>query len=236
MSDFNITVPGGESKRLKTGGKYCPSDIVVTAEGGSQNDNPLYYARNMNSTYDDAIFTETENLVLRFKAPPSFTASGVGGMYRTFFATKGLKVVKIITDDIALPITFVQTFRENTDIEIVDLTECARTITNMDYMCFQANSLKSIFGALDVSQCTSFTYSFFAGTLRDVEFVPNTIKADIRFNSAYLTDASIESIINGLADLTGGTAQTLTLHSTVCAKLTDEQKTAIHAKNWTLAY
>ena len=34
MSDFNITVPGGESKRLKTAGKYCPADIVVTAEGG----------------------------------------------------------------------------------------------------------------------------------------------------------------------------------------------------------
>lgn len=33
MSEFNITVPGGESKRLKTGGKYCPADIVVTAEG-----------------------------------------------------------------------------------------------------------------------------------------------------------------------------------------------------------
>ena len=35
MSEFNITIPGGESKRLLTGGKYCPADIVVTAEGGS---------------------------------------------------------------------------------------------------------------------------------------------------------------------------------------------------------
>ena len=33
MSDFNISIPGGTSKRLKTGGKYCPADIVVTAEG-----------------------------------------------------------------------------------------------------------------------------------------------------------------------------------------------------------
>ncbi len=36
MSEFNITVPGGESKRLKTGGKYCPADIVVTAEGRAE--------------------------------------------------------------------------------------------------------------------------------------------------------------------------------------------------------
>ena len=34
MSEFNITIPGGQSKRLLTAGKYCPSDIVVTAEGG----------------------------------------------------------------------------------------------------------------------------------------------------------------------------------------------------------
>lgn len=33
MSDMKISIPGGESKRLLTGGKYCSSDIVVTAEG-----------------------------------------------------------------------------------------------------------------------------------------------------------------------------------------------------------
>ena len=34
MSDINITIPGGSSKRLPTAGKYCDADIVVTAEGG----------------------------------------------------------------------------------------------------------------------------------------------------------------------------------------------------------
>lgn len=34
MSDINITVEGNSSKRLKTAGKYCDKDIVVTAEGG----------------------------------------------------------------------------------------------------------------------------------------------------------------------------------------------------------
>ena len=36
MSDINITIPGGSSKRLMTEGKYCDKNIVVTAEGGSQ--------------------------------------------------------------------------------------------------------------------------------------------------------------------------------------------------------
>ena len=34
MSDINISILGGEKKRLLTGGKYCPNDIVVEAEGG----------------------------------------------------------------------------------------------------------------------------------------------------------------------------------------------------------
>lgn len=33
MSEFTVSIPGGESKRLKTAGKYCPADIIVTAEG-----------------------------------------------------------------------------------------------------------------------------------------------------------------------------------------------------------
>lgn len=34
MSDININVEGNSSLRLKTAGKYCDKDIVVTAEGG----------------------------------------------------------------------------------------------------------------------------------------------------------------------------------------------------------
>lgn len=33
MSDINITIEGGTSKRLKTAGKYCDRDIVVTSTG-----------------------------------------------------------------------------------------------------------------------------------------------------------------------------------------------------------
>lgn len=34
MSEINITIEGGTSKRLLTAGKFCDRDIVVTAEGG----------------------------------------------------------------------------------------------------------------------------------------------------------------------------------------------------------
>lgn len=41
MSDINISVDGGTSKRLLTAGKYCESDIVVTASGGGGDDDTL---------------------------------------------------------------------------------------------------------------------------------------------------------------------------------------------------
>ena len=34
MSEFNIIVKSGETKRLLTSGKYCDRDILVTAQGG----------------------------------------------------------------------------------------------------------------------------------------------------------------------------------------------------------
>lgn len=73
--------------------------------------------------------------------------------------------------------------------------------------------------------------------LEEVRFVENSIPKGINFSSSSkLSDASRQSIINGLADLTGGTTQTLTVHANIGNKLTDEQKAIITAKNWTLAY
>lgn len=40
MSTHNITIQSGTSKRLKTGGKYCDRDIIVTATGGGGGDVP----------------------------------------------------------------------------------------------------------------------------------------------------------------------------------------------------
>lgn len=54
-------------------------------------------------------------------------------------------------------------------------------------------------------------------------------------DSSKLTNESIMSIINALADLTGLDAQTITFHTDVKAKLTDEQIATITGKNWTLA-
>ena len=73
--------------------------------------------------------------------------------------------------------------------------------------------------------------------LAEFRVVANTIKYSLIISSCDKLSADTrQSIIDGLADLTGSTAQTLTLHATVGGKLTDEQKATITAKNWTLVY
>ena len=51
-----------------------------------------------------------------------------------------------------------------------------------------------------------------------------------------LDDDSVQSAIDHLVDLTGGTTQTLTFAANIGNRLTQEQKDQITAKNWTLAY
>lgn len=76
-----------------------------------------------------------------------------------------------------------------------------------------------------------------ASQLHYIRFVPLSIPKNISFSGcSSLSADSIQSIIDGLADLTGTTAQTMTLHTTVGAKLTEAQKENIAAKNWTLVY
>ena len=116
-------------------------------------------------------------------------------------------------------------------------TSKATFVTNMFRGC---EALDTIDGTpLDFSSMVDTQINFLnlCTSLVDIRFVPNTIPVAISFTSTQkLSAESIQSIIDGLADLTGGTAQTLTLHATVGGKLTDEQKATITAKNWTLVY
>lgn len=61
------------------------------------------------------------------------------------------------------------------------------------------------------------------------------IKYSYRIYSNLYDRATLRALINGLADLTGGTAQTLTMSATNLAKLTAEDIAIATAKNWTLA-
>lgn len=111
---------------------------------------------------------------------------------------------------------------------------------------------------INISSATNLTSAFanYGGTDLSLIVSETTVFADNTFNPATnlttmtisgtiatslnlkwspsLSNASVQNIIDCLKDLSGATAQKLTLHKTVVANMTQAQKDAISAKNWTL--
>ncbi len=108
-------------------------------------------------------------------------------------------------------------------------------VENMLYMFGECHSLRNI-PQLDLSLITNSFNPLIPGYNENVEvsvsFVANTINCNVLFNPNLTVD-SLLSLIAGLVDLTEQDAKTLTIGSQNIAKLTDAQKNAITAKNWT---
>lgn len=150
----------------------------------------------------------------------------------------GIKKLKLKGNTANNAITTAYPFYSRT-IEEIDLTEFGagglkfKTFKGLAYGC---SKLKYIYGELDCSEITGsievpFTY---ASSLIEVRFKVGTVAKSLDITpSPNLSDASVQSIIDSLADLTEQTAQTIGFHSTVLARLTDEQIDVITAKNWT---
>lgn len=98
-------------------------------------------------------------------------------------------------------------------------------------------SLEEVIGELDFSgiidideQNRPFTR---CTSLAEIRFTKESIKYNLSFEqSSKLSDESIQSILDGLANVS--TTQTLALNSEVYAKLTEEQKQSATDKGWTI--
>jgi hypothetical protein len=95
------------------------------------------------------------------------------------------------------------------------------------YMFWRNSSLISIVGGRNIDDVIVNNISVMNGVK---QLSPTTF---VEIQS--LDRASLRALINGLADLTGQTAQTLTLGETLIAKLTEEDIAIATAKNWTIA-
>ena len=95
-------------------------------------------------------------------------------------------------------------------------------VTNINYMFYRCSSLTSIIGTHTLEEVQ-------AGTIKALR----GLKVGISFSdSPNLERASILALFYGLADLTGKTAQTVTLHATAKARLTAEDIKIATDKNW----
>ena len=265
MSEFTIEVQGGATVRLPTGGKYCPRDILVTGKGGdteaaynegyeigAKEGAEVGYDRGKQEEYD------------RFW--DAYQNNGNRKNYAYGFSYEGWNDTTFRPKHNIVPTQAQYMFNGSGIIDLIGCLEKSNVFidfskcTNFSYMMSNGCSIKH-FPPVDIGSGASFQDGFrYAGNLESGSLVnvkpthtwsnafancsslvnitfSGTIGKAISFaQSSKLSTASIQNIIDCLADLTGQTAQTVTFHKTVGELLTQAQKDTISAKNWTLAY
>lgn len=200
--------------------------IGEISAGGDITQNPLYYMNVYDNQWRFAAFPEGFEFVFHVKSLPSNINS-------LLMNTTGIKTAKLICDKSG-SFVFSGVVRGST-VEVLDITEFKPTPTNLNYFAISNSKLVSVLGELDMTNCTTATNAFNGTTaLQEIRFKEGTISIALSFAyNSLLTAESVQSIIDGLADLTGGTAQKIEFYSTISDSLTDEQLAQIWAKNWT---
>ena len=208
---------------------------LPSAGGNGSSENPYGYMCTFYECFRGVEFPENKELDLFFGEYLKEEQLNANALYATFRETKNLKRIKVQTIPNSIGFNYNMTFYgcSAETIELVN-TGVVMSINNGFGVC---RNLKQIICELDFSKVSSASGAFTNCTLlEEVRFKKNTIKVGIAFTHSYnLSDESIQSIIDGLANLTNSETQTLTFHADVKAKLTDAQITAITSKNWTLA-
>lgn len=110
-------------------------------------------------------------------------------------------------------------------------------INNAQLLFNGRGAIENIIGELDFSfigNANSQNAAFNGcNSLKEIRFTKESIKYNLSFTqSSQLSDESIQSILDGLANVS--TTQTLSLNSAVYAKLTEEQKQSATDKGWTI--
>lgn len=262
MSTFNIEVEGGKTVKLPTAGKYCDRDIIVTAKGGGGSGGD--YQQGYDVGYEDGHasgyrqgYAEGEEAGYTKGYPEgeangytagqtaewkrfwdAFQDSGERTNYYAYFQQTGWNDN---TFRPKYPITcvggssngqsvFYNARMTKIEVDIVVINTSAKT---MFQQCTSLETISKLVlrGATDCS-------SMFSGCskLKNLN-VDGSI--DVNFSVSAcpdLTDASVQSIIDHLAQLTPETTKTLTLHQDVRDKMTDVQvDKVVNQLKWTLA-
>lgn len=192
------------------------------------------YIKSLSRTFYDATFPEGYELDIS-------TSDAVGMTHFMCLAT-GVKSVKLAFVNKGATINANYAFGGDNNLkgdflETVDISNVECKFDGVAGMFQMRKVLKHVIGEIDLSVSTTNNAAFYnCLALEDVSFKPLSIGMTISFsNSPLLSAASVQSIINGLADLTGANTQTLSFHADVKATLTEEQLVSITQKNWTVA-
>lgn len=193
------------------------------ADGVASVPNVIEYARQFYGTFFNANFPENYEL--------SINIPNVTRMDSCFQQATGIIKLIVKGNNENNIINVAGAFRINT-LEVLDLTDFDATFGDCN-LCFYNNSnMREIKGTINLANAINTARMFDdCPLLEEVRFSENSIKLATTFvKSSNLSADTIQSIIDGLATVT--TAETLTLNSNIV--LTDEQKSTIETKGWTL--
>lgn len=244
----NAPKPILQEKTITENGEYTPDDGVdgfskVLVNVANNEHNPLDYAVSLYQMFYFGNFTSGTELEVSFGSKANATATESALRY-LIWGARGLKSIKVICGAKAPKTTsldgIARCSSSESELERIDFSEAQQLLvpSTMSRTFEWRKGLKEVLGEFDMTNCTTVgSIASQCSSLETIRFKAGTIKKSLSLAySPLLTDETIQSVINGLGDLTGGTAQTLTLHAKVGAKLTDEQKASASAKNWTISY
>ena len=183
------------------------------------------YATSMREVFKYASFPGGE---VKLNLPHTENMAG------SFWGSNAEKITVISSS--RTPIYFYNTFDGCLNLKEIDLRKCELRIMDADKMFRDCFNLETISGSLHLNRpngrLSLMLHQCFA--LKEIAFDPASIEKSLSLAfSSRLSDASVQSVIDGLAE--AGTAQTLTFHPDVKARLTEEQIARITGKNWNLA-
>ena len=153
----------------------------------------------------------------------SFDTSAVTNMNEMFKHCDRLTTLDLSSFDTSA-VNFMAGMFDNCDrLTTLDLSSFdTSSVTNMSSMFYNCNNLTTIIGNHTIEEVHAGTVKAMRG-----------LKISISFSySPNLERASILALFYGLADLTGNTKQTISLHATAKARLTAEDIKIATDKNW----
>ena len=203
------------------------------AEGYAEGRDIWNYVRSISGAFQKNTFPTGTNFVLN--VPNLSLSVNEGNLNYTFRSTTGLEsiILKCTTRGVAMHAH--GAFSRCSDLKFLDLSEFNTTFGVSTDVFYSCSKLEEIRGEIE-NTTTNWTLWFASCVkLREVRFKANSIKGAFTIaQSPLLSAESVQSIVDGLADMTGGTSYKLDLHADVKAKLTEEQLATIAAKNWTM--
>lgn len=223
-----IRTKGGTSESLTFPQGFVDAVDAISSGGG---DNLLQYAtfRNGNQVFSGAVFPDNYHLDFKIKGNNS------SFHIQYFFSYSNAKEITLQIDTV--PTGGISVYYAFGGCTKLTKITCENTplITEFATCFIDCTMLETVNASFDLSKSKNNAKAFEkCYKLKDIWFIKNSIMVSIGFGSCLeLSAESLQSIIDGLA--TVETAQTLTLHADVKAKLTETQLATITSKNWNLA-